>query len=222
MTEQIALADLVEDLAIYPRGSVSSVHVDDLVYALDAGATLPAPLIDKATRKIVDGFHRTRAWRKRFGDDAIISVEVREFADDAEMLLESGRLNSPHGMPLGRYDQKVFIIKARQLGIETGDAANALGITPRRLLQLQVREANSDDGPVPTKLGFEHLSTSYLTRDQVLEMRRARGATARSKAAELTRLLRKDMTPVATDPDLRLALTDLALAIGEALAPFSE
>src|SRR6266700_122704 len=97
MPERISLSELVEDLSIYPRGAVDNVRVDDLCYALDAGNVLPPPLVDRATRKIVDGFHRVRAYRKRLGDDGVIDAELEDFASDAEMLLRSAQLNAVHG-----------------------------------------------------------------------------------------------------------------------------
>jgi hypothetical protein len=221
MTEKVALSALVEDLAIYPRGSVSDVRVSDLVYAIDAGAQLPPPVADKATMKIVDGFHRVRALRKRLGADAAVEVDLREFADEAAMLLESARLNSVHGLPLGRYDQRVVHVRAKELGAADEEIASALGVTVTRLLQISIKEAKSDRGQVALKRGTEHLGGAYLSDEQVAEIRRMRGAPARSKVAELTRMLRQNLAPVQSDPDLRAALADLGAAVGEALAPYA-
>lgn len=221
MIETVTLAELVEDLEIYPRGSVSEVHVSDLVYALDAGAQLPPPVIDRATRKIIDGFHRIRALRKRLGAAASIEADVQEFADDAAMLLESARLNSPHGLALGRYDQRVVHIKAKALGATDEQVAGALGVTVTRLLQITVMEAKSDQGDVALKRGMGHLGGQYLSRGQVEEIRRARGAPARMKVTELARQLRQDLLPVKIDPELRAALAELATVIGEVLAPYT-
>jgi hypothetical protein len=219
-TEQIKLSDLVEDLNIYPRGSVSEVRVSDLAYALDAG-DVPPPVTDHRTRKIVDGFHRVRAHRKRLGPDGAIDADVQEFGSDLEMLLASARLNSPHGLPLGRYDQRIMLIKARQLGADDEQIARALRVTPSRLLQVVIRQASSDEGPVALKHGTEHLGGAYLTADQVTEIRRMRGAPARSKVFELTRLLRQGLVPVSTDPDLRVAMAELADVIEAALQPYT-
>lgn len=220
MIETVTLSDLVEDLNIYPRGSVSVVRVSDLVYALEAGAQLPPPVIDRDTRKIVDGFHRARAQRKRLGDDGVIDVDVQEFENDLAMVLESARLNAVHGLPLGRYDQRVVRIKAQVLGATDDEIAGALGITTTRLLSVSVMEARAADGGanVPLKQGFRHLGGSYLTSEQIAEIRKARGAPARSKVSELTRLLRADLLPLAGDPELQQMLAVLAETITEVLA----
>jgi hypothetical protein len=136
------------------------------------------------------------------------------------MLLESARLNATHGQPLGRYDQRVTRIKAQALGITDEDVAAALNVTTTRLLAISVMEAHAEDGgpDVPLKRGFGHLGGSYLTREQISEIRKARGAPARSKVGELVRLLRAGLIPLDGDPELRALLAELAVVITEVLA----
>lgn len=220
MNETIALSEMIEDLAIYPRGTVNAVRVDDMAYALDAGNKLPPPVIDRTTRKIVDGFHRRRAWLKRLGADGKIEVDVQEYEDDAAMLLASTRINAPQGQPLGRYDQRVVHVKAKALGISDEEVAAALNVTPTRLSVIISMEAKAEDGgeDIPLKQGFGHLGSSYVTNEQIAEMRKARGAPARSKVGELTRLLRANLLPLTLDPELRSMLAELAAVITEMLA----
>lgn len=215
-TEKLRLDELVEDLRVYPRGAVSDMRADDLAYALDAGAVLPPLVIDRKTRKIVDGFHRARAFRKRHGKDAEVPCIVRDFADDAAMLLESARLNSGHGLPLGRHDQRVVAIRARELGADSAEIAAALGITPQRLITIAVRVAQSDEGDVPLKRGTEHLSNQYLSHDQVEKIRKMRGAPIASKARELSGLIQSGIAPMA-DPDVQASLRELFMVIEAAL-----
>lgn len=216
--QKVRLDELIEDSAIYPRGSASDIRVSDLAYALDAGAVLPPPVVDKATRKIVDGYHRTRALRRRLDAEAEIDADVREFADDLAMAKESVRLNASHGLPLGRYDQRVAVLKIRQLGGSDDEIAAALGVTPARLVQVLVRQADSSAGPVPLKRGTEHMGGSYLSDEQVAEIRKMRGAPARSKVRELIRLLQQGLVPVQNDPELRDDLALLAKVITTVLA----
>lgn len=221
--EQVLLSSLKEDEDVYPRGSVSSMHVDDLVNAIDAGAQLPPPLIDRETRIIVDGFHRVRAWRRRLGDDGVIDVLVDDFGSRPEMLLKSAQLNASHGLALGRLDQKVVIIKARGMGATDTQIASALGITGDRVTRLAIRVATAPDGSqLPVKRGAEHLSGQFLDDAQAMMLRRMRGGSATGKARELTGLLTSRIAPVETDGDLRLALAELAEAITSALAAVRE
>lgn len=219
--EQVKLSEIVEDMAIYPRGSVSEVRVADLMYALDAGDTLPLPLIDRATRKTVDGVHRIHAYRKRLGGEGMIDVEVQEFPGDLEMIKESARINHLHGLPLGRYDQRVAYLKIKQFGGTDEEAAAALGVTQTRLLQIVVRQADSPQGAIALKRGTEHLGGSYLTAEQVTEIRRMRGAPARSKITELTRLIQRGLVPLEHDADLRRALADLIMVAQGALSAYT-
>ncbi len=222
MSERIRLGDLIEDLAIYPRGSVSDVRVADIGYAMDAGREFPPLVADRQTMKIVDGFHRRRALIRRLGEDGEADVDLTDLADEGAMLIESARLNSAHGLPLGRHDQMVIHIKAVKLGVSDEDIASALGVTPARLLRIAIREATGPDGgKVATKGGMGHLGGSYLSAEQLAEVRRQRGGSARSKVAELTGLLRQGLAPMAHDPDLRLALAELGSVIKESLASFT-
>ena len=219
---QVRLSELVEDQRIYPRGSVSMVHVADLLLALDAGNTLPAPVVDRRTRKIVDGFHRIRAQRKRLGEDGIIDVEFEDYAGDAEMFIASVEYNAPHGLRLSRYDQRVTIIKARALGLDDDTTATALGVTPVRISAITILQANSDAGPVPLKQGVGHLGGRYLTSEQLAEIRKMRGGRTRDKVTELDRMLQTEgLVPLAQDPALRQSLAGLALTIAEVLAPYA-
>lgn len=218
------LSWLTEDPEVYPRNNVSAVHVDDLVHALNAGATLPDPVADAATGILVDGFHRTRALRRFLDDDdAVIGVQVRDFPDKAAMLIASARLNSAHGLSLSRYDQKLVIVKARQVGIADADIAGALNMPVERLIRISVLVAEDSGGiAVPLKNGTAHLAGHRLSDEQISALRRARGGSARSKADDLARTLQTGIAPVSHDPALRLALAELRKEIDAALAPFGD
>src|SRR5688572_13414948 len=60
--ETIKASELVEDFDLYPRGDVDGTHVLSLVQALEAGVELPPIIACKKTKRIVDGFHRRRAF----------------------------------------------------------------------------------------------------------------------------------------------------------------
>lgn len=224
MAEGLArLSELEEDPDIYPRGNVSNMHVADLLYALEAGATLPPPVVDTKSRKIVDGFHRVRALRRWHGtDEAEITVDFQDYADDVAMLLESARLNARHGLPLQRLDQTHVAIKARKFGAADDEIASALGVTPERLVRIEIKVAKSEHGLVPVKYGARHLAGTFINPAQVDALRRMRGGTARSKAAELLSLLRTGIAPVDSDPDLRLSLSELVDQINASLAAFGD
>src|SRR5208283_55156 len=61
--KKIALSELILDPEIYPRAEVSSMNVSSIKNALRAGITLPPIIIDKKSRRIIDGAHRVTAMK---------------------------------------------------------------------------------------------------------------------------------------------------------------
>ena len=183
---RVRLAELVEDLGVYPRGCICGVHVADLGLAHDAGAQFPPIIIDAASKRIVDGFHRSRVLKHRLGPDAEIEVEARTYADDRELFLDAARLNSHAIRKLARSDQVRIIILARQFGAGDGEIAAALNVPAERVPQLAVRIAviETSGEKVPLKEGSKHLGESAgftITAEQARVIRSSRAvATVRA------------------------------------------
>lgn len=105
MIKKYKAALLIEDMTLYPRNDVDEVNIAHLVEALQVGAELPKILIEETTLRIVDGFHRRRAYMRAFGDDVEVTCEVKKYKDDAELFLEAVRLNANHGINMDGYDR---------------------------------------------------------------------------------------------------------------------
>lgn len=133
------LALLVEDWDVYPRHDVDSSHVNRLYETLTAGVTLPPPLVDARTKRIVDGFHRTRAQRKFLGDDGSIKVELRSYPSELALLEDAVRFNAAHGRRLDSQDLTRSTILLRRLGAETVSIAATLSITETKVEQISAR-----------------------------------------------------------------------------------
>jgi len=131
MEAVVKLAELIEDWSLYPREKVDDVQVARLIEAFEAGENIPPIVVDKASKRIVDGYHRCRA-AKRAGREEL-NVELRDFASEESMLLEAIRLNARHGVPLGRQDQARVINLGKHLHISYETMASALGIRVIRL-----------------------------------------------------------------------------------------
>ncbi|GGZ62327.1 hypothetical protein GCM10010387_64770 [Streptomyces inusitatus] len=64
---------------------------------------LPPIVVHRATRRVIDGFHRLKAARLRGAE----TIEVRFFdGDEAEAFVLAVRLNVAHGLPLALVDRK--------------------------------------------------------------------------------------------------------------------
>src|SRR5271155_2464210 len=59
----IALSELVLDFDIYPRVDVDTTNVSRIQDAITAKVAMPPLVIDKTSKRIIDGFHRYKAYR---------------------------------------------------------------------------------------------------------------------------------------------------------------
>ncbi len=196
-TTRLRLSELVEDLDVYPRASLFSGHVAELEEAFRAGADLPPPIIDKASKRIVDGFHRVRMLRRVLGPDAEISVELRQYASDAELFLDALRLNGHHGRRMSTFDVARCARIAEQLAIAPEQVATALSVRVERLSEIRaVKEAVTVDGAcVPIRRGLAHLAGRTLTPRQIDAARRIGGQPPVYHANQLIELLEADAVP---------------------------
>lgn len=175
--QKVALSSLVEDFDVYPRHDVDAVHVSELVEAITAGAKLPPPVVDASTMRIVDGWHRVRAWRRVLGEDGQITVEVVKYASEQDLLLDAVQRNAVHGKRLQRIDQVRIIHMAEQRGIPEIKIRAALQITEDQARRLRVRIAveKPTREPVVLKRALLHLSGRSLTAAQAAAVRSAPG-----------------------------------------------
>ncbi|MCG3133825.1 MAG: hypothetical protein HMLKMBBP_01090 [Planctomycetes bacterium] len=217
---RLRLPDLIEDLDLYPRAAVFSGHVAELEEALRAGVELPPPIIDAASKRIVDGFHRVRALRRVLGPDAEIDVELREYASDAELFLDAMRLNGHHGRRMSSFDIARCARIAETLSIDPEQVATVLSVRPDRLGEIRaVKEAVTVEGArVPIRRGLAHLAGRTLSPRQAEAARRIGGQTPLYHANQLIELLEADALP-AEDRGLLERLTLLRDLLAERLAP---
>jgi len=132
----IKLAELVEDYEIYPRHAVDSSYVSDLTRAIQAGETLPLVRVDKKTKRIVDGFHRARAWRKVLGRGGEIEVDLRTYANEQELLKDSIEANAKHGRKLDQQDRTRSALLLERHGVAVKEISVVLHTTEARVQEL--------------------------------------------------------------------------------------
>ncbi len=175
-TEVVQTADLVQDDAIYPRRSRDSVHVGDLVRALRAGATLPAVVADRNTRKVLDGWHRIKAAEVAQGAAAVVEVNWADCANEAEMVLEAVRLNSAHGLKLDKVDQVRAVGMLDRLGIDVKVISFTLSVPELQVQRLRLRRVEVQGGGHELlKASVLHLSGTEVTQARAGALRSAPG-----------------------------------------------
>lgn len=168
MTSTIKASELVEDFDLYPRGDVDSSHVLSLVQAIESGVSLPPIIACKNTKRIVDGFHRRRAFMRLGGEDAEVAVVLKTYKSDAELYAEAMLANAAHGRRLTPVDYSRATTKARALGMDDLTIAKCLHLTVEKLSDLVIdRSAKCGKVTVPLKQTIRHMHGKKLTKEQV-------------------------------------------------------
>lgn len=225
---KMSASDLVEDYSLYPRHAVDGSHIAELARAMEAGAfdakRFPV-VVDRATLRVVDGFHRERAWKRVYGDGAQIEVELRDYTDEAALVRDAVSLNSNHGRRLDKQDRTRSLLMLQRLGVADVDIAVCLHTTAAEVLHLSTRVTIVKDNPgspgtvipakavVAPKKGEE---PRVITSDQADVMHGSSGLRTGQVVTQLARELRSHLVDVEA-PGLREKLEDLAAAIAEVL-----
>lgn len=161
------VSELLLDYDLYPRERIEPYNVNQMVEALRSGRELPPVVIDRKSKRVVDGFHRVRAYRKLYGPDAKIPVALKDYKDDAEMFADAVRLNANHGRQLSTYDRARCIAKAEALKLEPQVISSMLNMTVERIGEMKAqRFATYKMEPRVLKRTTAHLAGRELTDDE--------------------------------------------------------
>lgn len=161
------VSELLLDYELYPRDRIEPFNVVQMAEALRAGRTLPPVIVDRKSLRVVDGFHRVRAYQRLYGLDAEIPVELRDYKDDAEIFRDAVRLNANHGRQLSSYDRARCIAKAEALKLEPEAISSMLNMTLERIEEMKVqRFATYKMEPRVLKRTTAHLAGKELTDDE--------------------------------------------------------
>ena len=197
-SKTIKAIECIFDWNLWPRheaGDLDSTNLKKMKCALLAGVKLPPIILNKKDNRIVDGFHRVQAVLSLYGDGADIKVEFVNFKNDAEMFLESARLNNQHGLPLSPRDRVYVIVKARRFKIPMPVIAEMLGLNKDEAMAfLEKRTAKSKSGEtIILSGGAMNLAGKVLTKKQEYYVKHTPGNTAQSYATILLNSLDGDM-----------------------------
>lgn len=193
--KEIPIASLVFDYKFYPRQHVDNINVRSLVNALQAGAELPPIVVDEKTKCVIDGWHRSQAWRRVFGSDAKIPAQVITYADDASMLEDSIRRNGDHGQRLGAADQMHCALQAEEVGLSLERVAIALNMTVEKYESLTKRKIGqlSTGRATVLKATLQPFAGQALTPNQAEANQRAGGMRAIFYVNQVINLLENDL-----------------------------
>jgi len=223
--KQLRICDLVEDMEIYPRHAVDDAHVASLSRALESGETFPPIVADRKSKRIVDGWHRVRAYKRIVGPEAVIDVDLRSYANEGTLLLDAVSLNSSHGRRLDVIDQARVVVMLERAGVEQDKIAVSLHVPEAHVIKLKVRLATATHESTGTIPGTKQVSLKRpvswmagqkLTDEQVETHAMLPGTSFLLIARQLTKALRSKMCNFG-DEKLLAGLKDLRTALMEAL-----
>ncbi|KKM98626.1 hypothetical protein LCGC14_1156090 [marine sediment metagenome] len=216
------LSELVLDFDLYPRTQIDSHHVSEMVEAENAGTEFPPIVIDKKSKRVIDGFHRVKKHLRCHGPDATIPVVEKTYKNDAAMLLDAIRYNANHGRNLSSFDRMHSILLAGKLGLTDKAVAGALSTTEDRVKVLRLnKSARVGNGKVsvtvPIKQTIRHMAGKKLTRSQVDANKKLGGMNQLFYVNQLLTLIESDLIDK-ENQDLLEALRKLHERLGETLA----
>lgn len=194
--KRMKVAELVLDFDLYPRHELDSHNCGRLREILEAGGEFDAVVIDKKSKRVVDGFHRTTVKRRYGGDDAKMAVIERDYPDEEALLLDMIRLNARHGKPLSSFDHARIVLLAKKLNIDPGKIAEVLQIRRAKIDEITTtRMAHSAEGnePIVLKRTTGHLAGSPLTARQEQANNRASGMTPMFYVNQVLNLVENDL-----------------------------
>lgn len=216
-TKKLSLASLVEDFSLYPRNHVDDVHITDLRRALQAGVELPPIVVDRASLRIVDGVHRRRAMLKHSGEQAVATVVLNSYPDDAAFFMDAVRLNAQHGRKLDRQDQTRIVLKMQEMKVEPYVIASTLFIPEAEVRTLAINVVyGAEQEPHPNKRGFAHLRGETLTPLQLQTIQSVRSGEVGRACRELVRMLQAQLVDL-DDPKVVEQLRELSELIQKTL-----
>lgn len=167
MVDKIKVSELLLDYELYPRDRIEPFNVTQMVEALKAGRELPPIVVDRKSHRVVDGFHRLRAYQKLYGLNAEIPVELKDYEDDSKMFYSAVSLNANHGRQLSSYDRARCIAKAETFKLEPEAISAALNMTLQRIVEMKVeRFATYKMEPRVLKRTTAHLAGKELTDEE--------------------------------------------------------
>ncbi len=214
-TKKLRLADLVLDFELYPRNEVSSTHVTALVDAIQAGQTLPPIIAEAKTKRVVDGFHRYKAYERLSAEE--VEVDLRHYESDSALYAEAVSLNASHGRAFDPYDRRRAILRLAEFGFTPEQISSIARVPAARIDEVHRITATIPGGAVEIVKGGlrTELAGKRLTKPQQELNRVWGGMQPAYHARQLLEMLRAGVVP---DSENFRALMDDLTAVWSAIA----
>lgn len=211
-------AELVLDFGLYPRHNVDSYNIRSILDALDAGTELPPVIADEKSKRVADGFHRVRAYLKKYGPEAEINVIFKRYKNESELFLDAMRYNASHGAKLDQCDRTHCMIVAERLQIPLDAVAGALHMEVDKLANLRsTRTATANGLTVPIKRTIQHKAGQELTPQNVAGNEKLSGMTQTFYVNQLITLIESKLLNL-EDDQLMERLKNLHVLLDDVLA----
>lgn len=180
---------------LYVRVAVDSVNVTRLWHAVQSGATLPPLIIARQGNTIVDGRHRYEMFRKHYGDDHEVAVEVRDYAHKRDVLADMLRCNAAHGKQLSAFDRAHVAILAKKHGLRVEALAECLRMPADELRALIADRNRPMEGGITTAIK-QNLAAIFRDRvptaEDVEAQKHVSALGLSAKASEMCLWLERD------------------------------
>lgn len=193
--QYIDVNSVILDFDLYPRCSIDSQHTTYMMESLKAGMELPPIILDKKSKRVIDGFHRVTAFRRYFKqnktEDQSVPVILKSYKSEGDMFADAMKYNATHGRALTQYDRAHCIIIAEErFGLSTEQVSKALSITTSKYDELHNE-----------RIGKLHLSPHLKGGTGF----RRRGARAIPLKRTISHLAGKELTTSQAEANKRLS-----------------
>lgn len=192
--KNVKVSELIIDENLTRLRPVNEVFVSRYRQAYRAGKDLGEIIVDTKNR-VVSGNHRVTALMEEFGEDHELSVSVKKYESEREVLEDFARHNADHGNALSGASQRAITIELIKNGADREDIAQLFGVSVKRIENwagMTVMVIGGKSGktrhpqPMPAKHGIEPGTT--MERDQYeTHWKQDRGISASSQANQLYR-----------------------------------
>jgi ParB-like chromosome segregation protein Spo0J len=197
----IALADLRFDADIYPRQNVDEHHIKQMEHAMDGGIVLPHIIVDRKSKRIVDGVHRYHAALRR--KLKRITCVLKDYKNESDLFREAVILNSGVGLKLGVDDTLKVLQIAERLSLKELDLAAMLHTSISHLRVVKNRYATLAETvkgikglrKVPLKGSVRHLAGEQITKEQSDALESAPGQSYLLHVRQLIAAIKYDLLP---------------------------